>query len=293
MEDIKQKYKVAGIGELLWDVLPSGKQAGGAPFNFAFYASQAGCESYIFSAVGKDQLGEEILLKVNQLGLDGQYIQENSYPTSTVNVRLDEEGHPGYTIHQQVAWDYMHWNEDMKEFASKLDAICFGSLAQRSPVSAQTIRSFLAALNPKCLKVFDINLRQNYFSKVLIMESMRLSNMLKMNEEELPIVADYFGLQGRPRVQLRQLIQRFNFKYVAYTMGSKGSILISTEECSVMKAPNVKVVDTVGAGDSFTASMVAGILQKIPLREAHKKATEVAAFVCTNKGAIMEMRGNK
>lgn len=178
---MEKKFKVAGIGELLWDVLPSGKKLGGAPFNFAYHSSQMGCESYIFSAVGYDELGEEIIAKVNQFGLNSRYLQKNNYPTSTVTVRLNENGHPNYTIHEKVAWDYMHWNAKMNELSDKIDAVCFGSLAQRTPVSAQTINSFLGELKQDCLKVFDINLRQQYYNKENINKSLHLAWLFRFD----------------------------------------------------------------------------------------------------------------
>lgn len=285
-----KKYKVAGIGELLWDVLPSGKQAGGAPFNFAYHACQSGCESYVFSAVGNDDLGQELLLKASQIGVNGKYIQENNYPTSTVTITLNSQGHPDYTIHENVAWDFMRWNADMNELAKDLDAVCFGSLAQRNPVSAQVIHSFLEALNPECLKVFDINLRQQYYNKETIVKSLQLADVLKLNDEELPVLSEYFDLNGEVDNQLKALIKKFSLNYIVYTMGSKGSIIISTDDYSFMKAPEVKVCDTVGAGDSFTATLVTGLLKKRPLEEIHKNATDVAAFVCTQKGAIPEYK---
>jgi fructokinase len=286
---MERKFKVAGIGELLWDVLPSGKQIGGAPFNFAYHAGQVGCEPYVISAIGKDELGTEILEKANQLGIYSGYIQKNKYSTSTVTVRLDINGHPDYTIHENVAWDYIHWNSEMNELSEKIDAVCFGSLAQRNPVSAETIFSFLKAVKPSCLKVFDINLRQQYYNKENINKSLKLTNVLKLNDEELPVLAGYFKLTGNVNDQLDLLVEKFNLEYIVYTMGSKGSIIITPDDYSVMEAPKVKVRDTVGAGDAFAATFIAGILQKKSLAEIHKIATEVAAVVCTQVGAITDM----
>jgi fructokinase len=290
---MKRKFKVAGIGELLWDVLPSGKQLGGAPFNFAYYSGQAGCEPYVISAIGNDELGREILDKVNQLGVYSDYIQTNSYPTSIVTVRLDNNGHPEYTIHENVAWDYIYYNEDINSFSDKLDAICFGSLAQRNSLSAETIYSLLEAVKPSCLKVFDINLRQQYYNKEKINKSLQLANVLKLNEEELTILSGYFKLNGNINDQLNILIEKFNLQYIVYTMGSKGSIITTSGDYSVMEAPKVKVRDTVGAGDAFTATFIAGLLQNKPLTEIHKKATEIATFVCTQIGAITDIKNLK
>ncbi len=285
-----RKFKVAGIGELLWDVLPSGKQLGGAPFNFAYYSGQAGCESYVISAIGNDELGREILDGVSRVGVCGEYIQTNSYPTSTVTVRLDDNGLPEYVIHENVAWDYICANEEMDKLSKKLDAICFGSLAQRNSFSAKTIYSFLESTKPSCLKVFDINLRQKYYNKETINKSLQLANALKLNDEELTALSGYFELTGSIRDQLNILIEKFDLQCIMYTMGSKGSIIITPDDYSEMEAPKVKVSDTVGAGDAFTAIFIAGLLQNKPLVEIHEKATEVAAFVCTQIGAITDIK---
>lgn len=286
---MKKKLKVAGIGELLWDVLPDGKQLGGAPFNFAYHSSQMGCDAYIISAVGKDDLGKEIIANINQLGINCQYLQKNKYPTSTVTVELDKNGQPKYTIQEDVAWDYIEWSNEIKKFAYDFDAVCFGSLAQRSPISAQTIHSFLGELKQDCLKVFDVNLRQNYFNKTIIIESLGVADMLKLNDEELSIIARYIKLKGDVKTQLEELINNFELKYIAFTKGSEGSTLMSLDDYSECKAPKIKVVDTVGAGDAFTAVLVTGLLKKRPLQQIHEKATEVAAFVCSQKGATPQI----
>jgi fructokinase len=279
------KPLVAGIGELLWDVLPTGKQLGGAPCNFAFHAMQAGCECEVLSAIGTDDLGNELKGIVKELGLSNRYIQENEFPTSTVTVKLDDKGHPDFFIHENVAWDHIRWNSDMEKLAKEIDAVCFGSLAQRKPESENSISSFLSATKPGCLKVFDINLRQKYYSKELIINSLNLSDILKLNEDELPVLEGFFGFGGSTEEKLDKLISKFKLKYVVYTLGSRGSYIKGQEEFSFMEAPVVKVADTVGAGDAFTAVFIAGLLTGIPLREIHKTATEISAFVCTQKGA--------
>lgn len=283
------KYKVAGIGELLWDCLPTGKQLGGAPCNFAYHAMQAGCESFVISAVGNDALGDEIKDVVKNLNLSLKCIQTNEFPTSTVTVALDENGHPDYTIHESVAWDYIQLTSEMQDEAKELDAVCFGSLAQRNDVSRNTILSLMSSLKKDCLKVFDINLRQSYYSNKTVVDSLLLSDILKLNDDELPVIAKYLDLKGDVESQLETLIKLFNLKYVIYTMGSKGSIIKSATETSFSEVPKVQVADTVGAGDSFTAIFIAGILQGISLKEVHQKATEIAAYVCTQKGATPKL----
>jgi fructokinase len=289
---MKAKPILAGIGELLWDVLPSGKQFGGAPCNFAFHAMQAGCDSYVISAIGRDKLGSELKKNINDLDLSDRYVQENEFPTSTVTVRLDEKGHPDYTIHENVAWDHIRFNKDMERIAKELDAVCFGSLAQRNPESENSIKTFITSTKPDCLRVFDINLRQNYYSKEIIIDSLNLSDVLKLNEDELPVVAGYLGFNGSTESQLYKILSHFDLKYIVYTMGSLGSIIKSQEESSYAEVPKVKVADTVGAGDAFTAIFITGILKGFPLSITHKKATEVAAYVCTQKGATPRLETN-
>jgi fructokinase len=283
------KPVVAGIGELLWDVLPSGKQLGGAPCNFAFHAKQAGCDCHVISAIGDDGLGRELRHVIRDLDLSDRYIQENMFPTSTVSVTLDKYGNPDYTIHENIAWDHISWNKDMEKLAKEIDAVCFGSLAQRNQESEQSIKSFLMATNSNCLKVFDINLRQHYYSEEIVINSLKLSDVLKLNEDELPVVSDYLGLKGNTEFQLDQILDRFKLKYIVYTLGNKGSIIKSTRESSFTEVPEIIVADTVGAGDSFTAVFIAGILKGIPLTETHKKATEISAYVCTQKGATPKL----
>jgi fructokinase len=289
---MKDKPILAGIGELLWDVLPSGKQLGGAPCNFAFHAMQAGCTSYVISAIGRDEPGAELKHVISDLGLCTRYVQENEFPTSTVTVKLDERGHPDYTIHENVAWDHIRWNQDLEKMAEELDAVCFGSLAQRNPESERSIKSFVKATKDDCLKVFDINLRQNYFSEEIITDSLNFSDILKLNEDELPVVSGYLGFKGTSENQLAHILSHFNLKYIVYTMGNMGSIIKSPEESSYAQVPKVQVADTVGAGDSFTAIFIAGILKGIPLKETHRLATEISAFVCTQKGATPKLNRN-
>lgn len=282
---MKRKPVVAGIGELLWDLLPDGKQMGGAPANFAFHTKQSGCESLIISAVGNDTDGEELLQTLTNQGLETRLIQKNSFPTGTVTVSLSPQGQPQYSIHEGVAWDYIGLNDQTKAAINELDAVCFGSLAQRNPVSAAAIQQLLALVKPDCLKVFDINLRQHYFSKSIIEISLQFADILKLNDVELPVLAGFFGLSGDIENQLYQLMNKFNLNFVVYTMGAKGSIVFSETKSSLVEAPEIKVADTVGAGDSFTAVFTSGILLNVPFAEAHKQASHVAAYVCTQKGA--------
>lgn len=281
---MKQTLTIAGIGELLWDLLPSGKQLGGATLNFAFHAAQFGCRSTVVSAVGNDPYGRQILEKLQEAQLNTAYVQQNDYPTGTVEVRLDARGVPSYTIHRPVAWDFIAWNEGLGQLAPQLDAVCFGTLGQRSETSAATIRKLLSHVGPQCLKVFDINLRQNFYSEQVVRASLEQADILKLNEDELPVVAGMLSLHGNADSQMEQLRQRYDLRYIVYTLGSRGSRITGADDCSEMETTKVEVADTVGAGDSFTAAFVTGILQGRPLHEVHRRATETAAYVCSRAG---------
>jgi len=283
---ISQQKKVAGIGELLWDILPEGKQLGGAPCNFAYHALQAGCEAFVISALGSDKDGEEILQVMDQLQLDSSFVQSiPQYPTGTVSVKLDPAGIPDYIIHQNVAWDHMVWGSNLESLAKDIDAVCFGSLAQRNPVSKETIWGFLNATNTGCLRVFDINLRQSFYKREDIVYSLEMANVLKLNEDELPVLCAYFGYEGNEEQLLAKLLHDFQLQLIAYTKGKEGSLLITPAERSFCEVPSIEVADTVGAGDSFTAILLAGMLKGLPLARTHALATEVAAYVCTRNGA--------
>ncbi len=282
---MNNKPIVAGIGELLWDNLPSGKQVGGAPCNFSFHAMQAGCESVLISAVGNDILGDELLAALSDLKINCQYIQRNNFPTGTVDVTIDKKGQPQYIIHENVAWDNTLFNAKINSKTADFDAVCFGSLGQRNHVSAATIQLLLESVKTSCLKVFDINLRQNFYSFEIIKKSLEFADVLKLNDEELPVLSNFWGLHGEAKIQLNQILKLFDLKYIVYTLGEKGSLILTESESSFLESPVVEVADTVGAGDSFTAVFISGLLKNIPLIEIHKMATHTAAYVCTKKGA--------
>jgi fructokinase len=279
-----RSLKVIGIGEILWDLLPEGKQLGGAPTNFAFHAHQLGLESSIISSVGKDDLGEEILQVIDQEDIIS-FIDTIDRPTGTVSVKLDKNGIPEYIIHEEVAWDFISPSEAALTFASQSQAICFGSLAQRSETSYYSIQEILDVVPGNALKVFDINMRQNFYNEQVISHSLEKANVLKINEEEIMVFADMFGISGDEFEIMHQICNRYELKVLALTKGAHGSWLISKGEDSFLETPKVTVADTVGAGDSFTATMVAGLLRGKSLQETHKSAVEISAFVCTQKGA--------
>jgi len=282
-----KKYKVAGIGEVLWDQLPQGDVLGGAPANVAFHAGQLGAESYIVSAVGNDEQGDEIVarLKAKDINL---LISRVDKPTGTVKVTFDDKGVPDFVITRDVAWDYIELTPQSTDLASQLDAVCFGSLAQRNNVSHLAITKFLSLVPEKALKIFDINLRQNFYSKQLINESLLISNVLKINDEELLIIAKLYGWQGDEEYLCRKLLESYELKLLAYTCGASGSYLYSKDDKSFIKSPVVKVKDTVGAGDSFTAALMVSLLNGYALSECHSLAVDISAFLCENEGAMPE-----
>lgn len=283
--------KIVGLGEALWDVLPEGKKLGGAPANFAYHVSQFGLESCVVSAVGEDELGDEIIENFEAKRLNC-LIEKVSYPTGTVQVRLDEAGVPQYEITENVAWDNIPYTARLERLAKQTRAVCFGSLAQRSEVSRATIGRFLDAMpaSDDSLVVFDVNLRQQFYDADILNWSMRRCNILKINDEELEIIARIFsltdsGIDGRSR----QLISRFGLKMLILTCGTSGSYLFAGDDCSFCETPKVEVADTVGAGDSFTAAFVSSIIKGRSVADAHRTAVGVSAFVCTQNGAMPEL----
>lgn len=282
---------VVGMGEALWDMLPEGRKIGGAPANFAYHVSQFGLDSRVVSAVGDDELGNEILANFAEKQLECQ-IEKVPYPTGTVQVELDEKGVPRYDIKEGVAWDNIPFTASLQELAKKTDAVCFGSLAQRNIVSRETINRFIDEM-PKeehVLKIFDINLRQHFYNKELIEESIKKCNILKINDEELVIVSQMFGFADIDfKEQCKLLLAKYNLKMLILTCGVDGSYVFAPGEMSFLETPKVKVADTVGAGDSFTGAFVAAVLKGLDMKEAHRLAVNVSAFVCTQNGAMPEL----
>ena len=281
------KY-VVGMGEALWDVLPEGKKLGGAPANFAYHASQFGLKGVVVSAVGNDKLGDEILESFAQKKLNS-LIEKVPYPTGTVHVTLDDAGVPCYDIKEGVAWDNIPYTPALDRLARQTQAVCFGSLAQRSPVSRDTVNRFLDAMpdDGGQLKVFDINLRQKIYTKEIVCHSMHRCNILKINDEELDILSCMLGYPGTDRqTRCRMLLDEYNLKMLILTCGVEGSYVFSPGQVSYRETPRVEVADTVGAGDSFTAAFVSGLLKGLPVEEAHKLAVRTSAYVCTQQGAM-------
>lgn len=285
---MKNNMKVVGMGEALWDVLPEGKKIGGAPANFAYHVSQFGLDSRACSAIGDDPLGKELVENFDRQNV--KYIlQTVPYPTGTVQVELDPNGVPVYDIKENVAWDNIGFTPELEELAKETSAICFGSLAQRNVVSRETINKFLDAIPEENdpLIVFDVNLRQGFYTKEILENSMERCNILKINDEELVIVSRMFGYPG---IDLQDkcwiLLGKYNLKMLILTCGVNGSYVFTPGKVSFQPTPKVEVADTVGAGDSFTAAFIASILKGKSVEEAHAKAVQTSAFVCTKNGAM-------
>jgi len=278
--------KIVGLGEALWDVLPEGKKLGGAPANFAYHAGQFGLDTLAISAVGEDQLGDETLSALEEKGL--KYIMPRvPFPTGTVQVELDAQGVPAYEIREGVAWDNIPFTLEMEKVARSCKAVCWGSLAQRHEVSRNTIHRFLDATPPTCLKIFDINLRQTFYDEEVIRASLKRCNILKINDEELVTIGRLFGYPGLDMSNKCWLILgKYNLDMLVLTCGVNGSYVFKPGAMTFIETPKVDVADTVGAGDSFTASFCAAILKGLSVSDAHQLAVETSAYVCTCNGAM-------
>lgn len=282
-------FCVAGIGEVLWDVFPTNRRFGGAVANVAFHASQLGAYSYIISAVGDDDDGRKGVDYLKEHGIDVSGIEVVAeLPTGTVPVTLDENGVPSYEIKEGVAWENIPWDDSLAAIAQKLDALCFGSLAQRGKVTRDTVYKFIDNLRDDCLKVYDVNLRVNGYSAEIISASLEKTDVLKFSDEELKVVADIAGVDSSlaDGEVIKSLIEKYDFYAVLYTLGKDGAyIYIDGEEYHFCPDP-IKPVSTVGAGDSFTARTIMGLLNKEKPYDIVKNACEVAAYVCMQEGAM-------
>jgi len=283
-------FSVIGIGEVLWDLLPGGRQLGGAPANFAYHAHALGACGQVITRVGKDSLGREIFERFKHLGLPNQTVQvDEAFATGTVTVTLNGEGDPQYLINEDVAWDRLEATKPALEAVRTADAVCFGTLAQRNSVSREAIQRLVAAAPDTALRVFDSNLRQNFYSREIIEQSLQLANVLKLNETELPVLAKMFERGESPKQQMEWLAKCFKMRAVVLTRGAEGSVIYERGRWSEQTSQPVQVVDTVGAGDSFTAGLVLGLLHQMGLDEAHDFAAEVARYVCSCAGATPAM----
>ena len=282
---LDNKYCV-GLGEVLFDVFPTGAKLGGAPANFAYHAGQHGLLSVAVSAIGNDELGKEALRLLDEKKLK-YVLPVVDYPTGTVQIELDDEGVPTYDIKQNVAWDNIPFTDDIREIALSAGAVCWGSLAQRGEVTRSMIYKFLDYCPADCLRVFDINLRQNFYDKDTIRESLKRCNVLKLNDEELVTLGRLFGYPGLDIENKCWLVLgKYNLDMLVLTCGVNGSYVFTPGNLSFRETPKVDVVDTVGAGDSFTGTFCASMLKGMSVEEAHKRAVEISAYVCTQSGAV-------
>lgn len=280
------KFKVASIGELLWDIFPNGKRLGGAPANFSYHIQSFGADAYLISSVGTDPLGIEIRQKLKKSGLTDIYVSEDMvHSTGTVMVSIDKSGQPEYIITKNVAYDYIPFNQRYVELAGCVDAVYFGTLAQRSEVSALTIKKFLSTISKSVPIVLDINLRLSCYNRSIIEQSLSLCTVLKLNEFELNVISKMMSIGGDRREIISKLINMFNLDLIALTRGECGSVIYTCEREYVHQGFPVKVCNTVGAGDAFTAALVMGILRGDGIEKISEDANRVASKVCQMEGA--------
>ncbi len=282
---------IVGLGEALWDVFGDIRKLGGAPANFAYHVSQFNFDGYAVSAIGNDELGDEILNVFNEKKVN-YILPRTDYPTGTVMIVVDNNGVPSYDIKTNAAWDYIPFTDELEQLANKTKVVCFGSLAQRNKHSRATIIKFLDAMpnDGTRLKIFDINLRLDYYTKEIIEESLKRCNILKINDEELEIINKMFQLEYiEIQEQCKKLLDDYKLDMVILTCGTQGSYVFTQDIVSFKETPKVKVADTVGAGDSFTASFCASVLKGKSIAEAHEIAVTVSAYVCTQDGAMPKL----
>jgi len=280
------KFEIVGIGEVLWDLLPSGKQLGGAPANFVRHARALSASARLISRVGHDPAGEEIISGLTGFGLPTDSIAVDPVaPTGTVSVDVSADGQPRFTIHENVAWDRIAASAEALAAVSHADAVCFGSLAQRTNFARASIAALLAATRPQAWRIFDINLRPPFVDGDVITRSLTAANVLKLNEQELPVLAHLFDLQGKCLDQVAALADRFSLRLVALTRGGQGSLLYAGGEFEEHPGLPAIVRDTVGAGDAFTAAVTIGLLRGWPLDKISRHANAIAAYVCSQPGA--------
>jgi fructokinase len=290
---MNHKPVIVGLGEVLWDVFPDGPRFGGAPANFVCSVAGLGQDQFevaMASSVGNDELGRRALDQLRQHGVDVSAVTQLDAPTGQVHVSLDPQGHASYEFASNTAWDHLAWSDTLERLARRADVVCFGTLGQRSDASKQTIRQFVSSTPPGSLRLLDVNLRSPYWNEEVILQSLSLANALKLNDAELPVIAGLLKLQGTDEAILEQILRQHSLRIVALTRGAKGSLLIRADGThSDLAGQPVAVVDTVGAGDAFTAAMAIGVLRELSLQALHRWASDVAAYVCTQAGATPEL----
>ena len=280
---------VIGIGEILWDVFPDGPRFGGAPANFACSIAELArdrIDVYMAGGVGADDLGRRAIEALQLHGVDTSCVAVVDRPTGQVLVELDAVGQASYEFAADAGWDNVAWSDGLQQLAARADAVSFSTLGQRSEISRQTIQRFVRATPAKCLRVLDINLRPPFCNEEIVMQSLRLANVLKLNDAELSVLAEMLGWSGADHELLQQLVDRFSLRLAAVTRGAAGALLLreSGEQSDLPGQPTV-VVDTVGAGDSFTAALVIGLLSGLPLATINAWGNRIAAFVSSQPGA--------
>ncbi len=283
-------HQVVGIGEILWDVFPDGPRFGGAPANFSCSTSEwsrGAAGVLIVSAVGEDELGRKAIESLKQRGVDTSVLQVNQHPTGKVDVQLDDAGVASYHFADDSAWDHLAWNDALGKVAAKCDAVCFGTLGQRSETSRRTINQFVQATPESALRILDVNLREPFYDDSVILQSLALANVLKLNDDELPRLARINGLSGDDVDVMRQLAARHQLRYVALTRGAGGAAIVSQDEVSDLPGIPTEVADTVGAGDAFTAAITLGLLAGQDIDTVNRNAIAVASYVCSQPGATM------
>jgi len=282
-----KNFTVVGLGEILWDLLPGGKQLGGAPANFAYMTSLLGDRGIVASRIGEDSLGREVLSRLANLSLSPEYVQlDRVHPTGTVEVQVDSAGQARYQFTANVAWDFLEWTPSWQRLARKADAVCFGSLAQRSPHARQTILAFLKATRPDAVRIFDVNLRQNFYSREILAESFQAASVAKLNHEELPRVMHLMGLSYDGDVtSAARLRDSQRLRLICITRGDNGCVLADESRTHAHPGFPVRVVDTIGSGDAFTAALVHHYLREASLEEMNEAANRLGAWVATNAGA--------
>ena len=285
---MSKAFTMVGLGELLWDMFPQGKQLGGAPANFAYMTALLGDRGIVASRVGEDRLGQEAVWQLKASGLDTSQIQmDGEHATGTVHVQLDSKGQAEYKFADDVAWDHLGWSEEWEALAKSADAVCFGSLAQRADESRMTIRKFLQSVPVNAARIFDVNLRQAFYSAEILRVALLHANIMKVNHEELPRIVELFGEKfGSEKEAACWLAREFDLKLVCVTRGPKGSLLVCGSEKDEHPGFTVKVADTVGAGDAFAAALAHHWLRQTPLEEMNLAANRLGAWVASQEGAM-------
>jgi len=287
---MKDKFTIIGLGELLWDVFEHEKRLGGAPANVAFHTNQIGNHAKVLSKIGNDELGAETLEWLDEQGIDKSLVETGDHPTGSVNIRLDSNRSAQYEFASNVAWDHLSATPELITAMSGADAVCFGTLAQRSPQSQEAVAKLVSATRMDALRVLDLNLRAPFYNKNTIVQSLQLANVLKINDEELAILSSCFDLNGKESEKLQTLARKYELQAIALTKGSEGYTLLRGVESYVNNDTlEISVADTVGAGDSFTAAFIDGLLQGYSLSEIGSYASRLAAYVCTQRGATPQI----